>query len=205
VAQPPGTGTLDQVLTLLRKLALTPAYNAVLAQTVAAAAPGASVYTLRDRFNGGAVLATIDLAEEDQASGELMDTGWADEGFAQALVAETLRLAEPLPAVEFIGGPGTYMRSREGEMEEADYAVVSYLVDAVVFAHADQQLIASRKSLLYIEALRRLIRKDESLGGLVLQMRPRSWIEPGGGGRLKSSAVVMAARCRFDVRAIAAP
>jgi hypothetical protein len=204
--QPPGTGTLDQVLTLLRKLAMTPAYDAVLADTVATAAPGASVYTLHDRFNGMQPLATIDLAEEDQATGALMDTGWADQGFAQALVSESLRLAEPLPAVEFIGSPGTYMRGRDGEMESADYAVLNFPVDAVVFAHADQQLVAARKALLYVEAFRRLIRKDESLGGLVLQIRPRGTIEPGGGGRLsKSAALVMAARCRFDVRTMSVP
>jgi hypothetical protein len=205
VARPAGTGTLDQVLTLLRKLAMTPAYSTVLAATVAAAAPGQSVYILRDRFNMNQPFATIDLAEEDPRTGELYDLTWADTGFAQSLVAQTLRMAAPFPLIEFIGAPGAYMRGDMGDMEDADYAVVSHVVDAVVFAGADQQRIAERKALLLAEAFRRLIRKDECLGGLVMQMRPRGPIEPGGGGPHKESAVVMAARVRFDVRCILAP
>lgn len=203
--QPAGTGTLDQVLTLLRKLAMTPAYGTVLAATVAAAAPTKSVYTLRDRFNLNQPLVTIDLAEEDPATDALYDLSWADTGFAQAIVAQTLRMAAPFPLIEFIGAPGSYMRGDMGDMEDADFAVVSYVVDAVVFAGGDQQRIVERKALLLAEAFRRLIRKDECLGGLVMQMRPRGPVEPGGGGPHKETAVIMAARIRFDVRCILAP
>jgi hypothetical protein len=195
-------GDLDAVLRLLRALALTPAYNAVLAQLVASYAPGQSVYTLRDRTNGMQPFATIDLAEDDPASGAPLDTGWADTGFAQSMVSETLKLTTPLPVIEFIGGPSSYARGREGDIEDADYAVVAYTVDVVVFAGGDQQLITARKALLYNEAFRRLIRKDESLGGLVLQMRSRGGVEAGGGGRVKDSPVVMSSRVRYSVTCV---
>jgi hypothetical protein len=193
---------LDAVLTLCRKLALTPAYGTVLAALVASCAPGQSVYTLRDRTNGMAPLATVDLAEDDPTTGALLDTGWADAGFAQSMVAESLKLTPPFPLIEFIGGPSVYVRGREGDFEDADYAVVSYTVDAVVFASGDQQRITARKALLYNEAFRRLIRKDESLGGLVLQMRSRGGVEPGGGGKAGNSPVVMSSRVRYDVRCV---
>jgi hypothetical protein len=195
-------GDLDAVLVLLRKLALTPAYNAALATLVATCAPGQSVYTLRDRTNGLTPLATIDLAEDDPDTGALLDTGWADEGFAQSMVAESLKLAPPFPVIEFIGGPSAYMRGPTGDAEDAEYALVNYTVDAVVFASGDQQRITARKALLYNEAFRRLIRKDESLGGLVLQMRSRGGVEPGGGGKVGSSPVVMSSRVRYDVRCV---
>lgn len=204
MAQISGSGSLDMVLKLLSLYALTPAYNAVLADTVATAAPGQSVYTMRDRFNGRAVLATIDLAETDPTSGAQLDTGWADTGFAQSMIAESLKLAPPFPAIEFIASPGSYLRGNAGEMEDANYAVVNYVVDAVVFAGGDQQVIVQRKAILLAEAFRRLVRRDECLGGLVMQMRPRGPVEPGGGGR-HQSAVVMSSRIRFDVRCMLAP
>lgn len=200
MAQVPGSGSLDQVLKLLSLYALTPAYNAVLAETVATAAPTASVYTMRDRLNGRAVLATIDLAETDPTSGALLDTGWADTGFAQSMISTTLKLAAPFPVIEFIASPGSYLRGNAGEMEDANYAVVNYVVDSVVFAGGDQQVIVQRKAILLCEAFRKLIRKDECLGGLVMQMRPRGPVEPGGGGPHKESAVVMTARMRWDIR-----
>jgi hypothetical protein len=204
MAQVPGSGSLDQVLKLLSLYAMTPAYNTVLAATVASAAPGQSVYTMRDRFNGRAVLATIDLAETDPTSGEQLPSDWADTGFAQSMIAETLKLAAPFPAIEFIGAPGGYLRGHDGEMEDANYAVVNYVVDSVVFASGDQQITVQRKAILLAEAFRRLIRKDECLGGLVMQMRPRGGVEPGGGGR-HQSAIIMSARIRYDVRCILAP
>jgi hypothetical protein len=204
MAQVPGSGSLSQVLKLLSKYALTPAYNTVLAETVANAAATQSVFTMHDRTNGRAVLATIDLAEEDPETGVLLDASWADTGFAQSMIAETLKLAAPFPAIEFIGNPGAYLRGHEGEMEDADYGVVNYVVDSVVFASGDQQIIVQRKAILLAEAFRRLLRKDESLGGLVMQVRPRGPVEPGGGGR-HQSAVVMSARLRLDVRCLWAP
>jgi hypothetical protein len=205
MAQVPGSGSLSQVLKLLSKYALTPAYNTVLAETVANAAATKSVYTMHDRTNGRAVLATIDLAEEDPETGVLLDASWADTGFAQSMIAETLKLAAPFPAIEIIGAPGNYMRGAEGDMEDSGYAVVNHVVDAVVFAGGDQQVVVQRKALLLAEAFRHLIRKDDCLGGLVMQIRPRGPEEPGGGGRHKESAVVMAARIRFDVRVLWTP
>lgn len=166
----PGSGSLAQVLTMLRKLAVSKTMNAEIAAGAATQIPGAVVLTLNQRAArpAGTIPAapfeTVDLAEEALTA----DTRWIPSSIAKAIVGSTAEVTAPLPVVHLLTTTGS------AAWEEADVREDHYRISAHIYTGGDQERFVWHSSLLLAEAYRRVLRRDDTLGGLVKWMRVSS-------------------------------
>ena len=163
-------GSMEQVIRMLASMAQAPAYTTEVQGLKAGLDPGGLTLQIVDA-NG--LVSVIDL---DDVS--LPDLTWVDESFAAVITAEGVRIEPPYPKLQII--------ARSGGLQADDHGVVFrddrvqgqiYHVDATVIVNKDIPTYADRAAVIMARAFERLVRRNETLGGLVQLIQPRGPIE----------------------------
>jgi hypothetical protein len=178
VTQPPQSGSLEQVLRMLKAMALSNAFTVEM--DLVAAYMGADAFTpapIVDATGQQYTIGLIDTQFGDPAE-------WVPMAFKKVRITQQLRPVPPYPHLELLGAPGRIMRSDQAaasfELDTGEMAGWSYAIDAVVVAQADRPEIASRRALAMCQGFERLVRRNEHLGGLVELIASDGPPAPGG-------------------------
>ncbi len=197
----PGSAEFSEVLSTVRKMILSPAMTAQIAVAAGRIAGGAVPVTMTD-MSTGAQFFTGDLSETDTDGVTVLRNDWLESQIRECHIAERVRLRAPFPAVELVGRPGRVIQSNTaGYLQEERWGVAyAYRFDAVCWANGDEaSVLLQRKALIYAECVMRMIRRDQTLGGLVKMIRAVGPVQAGGGGvPSKEAGLCMAAMAPFE-------
>lgn len=195
-AQPPQSGSLEQVLRCLRLLALSPAFTTEMSNVANYVGPGAfTPGPFRD-----AVGATFTLDLEDTAY-----TGpenWIPTAWRRVYTTQQMRPVPPYPQLSLLGSAGRMQRGDAAALAIVDTGEAAgwvYTVDAVAVASADRPDIAPRRAMAMMQAFEFLVRRNEHLGGLVQLIQAESPPAPGGEIEVRKIGLISGVMQRFSV------
>lgn len=191
--QPPQSGSFEQILRCLRQVALSAAFTTEMEAVANYVTAGA--FTPGNLVDANGAPFTVNMNDPDFANAG----GWVVTAYRQVLITHQLVPAPPYPLLMLTGGPGRTLF----DDDTGDVSDWNYVINAVSVATADRPDIAARRAYALAQGFDRLLRRNQSLGGLVQLIRPEAPPAPGGEIEDRKDGVLSGVMQRFTVSALA--
>lgn len=193
----PNSATLDHILRAMQQLALSDALMQELAQVATEIGQQAFVPAPMVAADGSSFpLNMVDTSFHSTPEQWVPFLG----GFKQVLITQQLRPVPPFPMLQLLGYEGT--RVPDTQVDQNAVAIYEYVVDAVTIVSDDNPIAASRRAEAYCNAYDRLVKRNESLGGLVYLIETQQPPTPGGEVEQSGLGVVSGMLMRYHARAL---
>lgn len=193
----PYSGSLDQVMTALKALALSPAMATEIANYKATLAAQSQTLIIKD---ANAANVTINIGPIDGTTSQGLS--YIANQFAQVTITAMQKILSPAPILELVGRPGRVQQSVHGP-RFIDSAVDGeiYTIDAYTWAStSDDPRRCQLEAMALSYCFKSLIKRNEQLNGLVQLIQPLGPVEALGNiPPAVSGSNMMSSACRFEV------
>lgn len=191
---PPFSGSLDQVLAMLKAMALSPAYALEVATYKSLLTVSAPLDFVVVDANGGRALVNISPAD-------LPDLSYIADSYGKVVTTDLAKISTGLPVLQLMGMPGRLQNAASGRpFRDVGYEAETYLIDAVTWAGTvSDPNRCQAESVILSACFKMLVRRNEQLGGLVQLIQPTGPVEAlGSAPPARSGSTIMGSRVRFE-------
>lgn len=190
----PYSCSIDQLLTALKALALSPAMATEIANYKAVLAAQSSSIIVTDA-NGAT--ASVNIGPIDT------DFSYIASSFASVQISSQQKILPPLPILELVGRPGRVQQSTVGSRFTADAGLAEgeiFTIDAYAWAGtSDDPRRVQLEAVALMYSFKMLLKRNEQLNGLVQLIQPLGPVEALGNiPPAKQGTNTQAAACRFE-------